>query len=110
MSEHTPGPWTLSRNLGPWTSSAGHVHHTIERGSHGCINVEQSAGDEAEANARLIVAAPEMLEALRTIVDRSVLGAPGNPFGEQARAAIAKATGAGGATTDTEAPRLGRPD
>ena len=52
--------------------------------------------DELEANARLITAAPELLEALNATL--AVFRANGDNFGKaaqlKARAAIAKATGA----------------
>lgn len=64
-STHTPGPWALSRNIGPLTSAAGHVHHTIELGGRGCFTVEQKAGEKAEANVRLMAVGPELLQALR---------------------------------------------
>jgi hypothetical protein len=67
MSKHTPGPWQLikpgigyfddlkaleGRTWGVAADSFGDKLHTIVRGTE-------------EANARLIAAAPEMLEALR---------------------------------------------
>lgn len=49
----TPGPWTF--NDDDWSVEAG--HHII------C----EMHGDNAEANARLIAAAPELLEALKAL-------------------------------------------
>ena len=59
-SNYTPGPWYTK-----------HGHISSLRSSHGCTiaNCNRSArgisDDEAEANAHLIAAAPEMLEALK---------------------------------------------
>jgi hypothetical protein len=57
-TKHTPGPWivkTYTPNHGCW-------NHWIQS-KHGPSNT-----DEAEANARLIAAAPELLEALKELV------------------------------------------
>jgi hypothetical protein len=102
MSKHTPGDWVIDQ--------------TPERAlsifdSDSCgILIAEIAGDadhpEVEANARLIAAAPELLEALRAVVKShddvnfAASGALGydlpqpdedSPIG-LARAAIAKAT------------------
>ena len=75
MSKHTPGPWESARN----NSHRGSIA-TI----HGCSNKDwvevwspNMWGPEEvnEANARLIAAAPELLEALKTCVN--VLTEPG---------------------------------
>lgn len=56
MSEHTPGPWGIDRSIGVWIM-AGSLHvATIPRAAD---------GDWSPANARLIAAAPDMLEALK---------------------------------------------
>lgn len=51
--------------------------------------------EEAKANARLIAAAPELLEALNDLVESAEVGTAAilNPLVEKARAAVAKATG-----------------
>lgn len=85
MSKHTPGPWVASLTLGYG-----------EAGEHG-IPIAREKDDllvahvYGAANARLIAAAPDLLEALELVVDiteRAGLGAVLN-----ARAAIAKAKG-----------------
>jgi hypothetical protein len=83
----TPGPWAF--NDDDWTVEAG--HHII------C----EMHGENAEANARLIAAAPTMYEALKAI---NAMTSPGHrTFDEmirdmgyacdRARAALAKAEG-----------------
>ena len=93
MTDHTPGPW-----------------HVIEaRGSHSIDSVDVRVAKvarngvddvEGEANARLIAAAPDLLEALYLlVVDVRVAEVDkdgGMRFSERIRhaeAAIAKATG-----------------
>jgi hypothetical protein len=84
---HTPGPWQTDRN---------NVHHH-------CLNNDWvevwspeafGASEETmEANARLIAAAPELLEALQTLMG-PIDGLQANlDAAAKARAAIAKATG-----------------
>lgn len=61
---HTPGPWTH------YDDSAASVHrHDIVAKGKTVARVYCTQGDELEdaANARLIAAAPEMLEALQGI-------------------------------------------
>lgn len=85
MSKHTPGPWTAQPNGAIW------VGDTL-------ISVCAIAPEEATANANLIAAAPDLLEALQLVVDK--IGTDFELYSEQqfaidnARAAIAKATGA----------------
>jgi len=82
MSGHTPGPW-FSDGLG-WI-----------RNSTETIAALNLIRDEQWANARLITAAPDLLEALRDMVHFAGLISSGDEFPEieRARAAIAKATG-----------------
>lgn len=84
-SKHTPGPWiaTASDN-GEWGIDAA--------SGWGIATVAGSAGDgpgndESDANARLIAAAPELLEALEHLVDQgekqrkaAVFGGSLHPF------------------------------
>lgn len=99
MSQHTPGPW----RVGPYP---GHVESMDGRLVAGCMG-RQSAKDSDdtnavnEANARLIAAAPELLEALEDVMERFGtqlrLQGYGREFKEEmldkARAAIAQAKG-----------------
>ena len=96
MSTHTPGPWRLTVP----------TMHRFPVANVGVINVWSKvcpALDEAEANARLIAAAPRMLAALRAMTEHYVRLAASGDCGNwdpkteaeviEARAAIAKAEG-----------------
>lgn len=111
---HTPGPWQLEPTDGTirarW-SSAFRPEHSNQMGDYlGSIvcGLAQAVGGwptlgrqfaipEAEANARLIAASPELLDAL-TILEKAFVVAVGDtsPFAKEAlapaRAAIEKAT------------------
>ena len=92
MSKHTPGPWSYIGNGDVVARSENYCG-----GEKDIASVFLTANDEDEANSRLIAAAPDLLEALREVLN--------NPAGDydasdgyenavkQARAAIAKATG-----------------
>lgn len=111
MSKHTPGPWEI--NWYECTMSRRDVEHAKSKGnlnakvgdvlwrapsSIGPCGIEHShwGGDlltVEEADARLIAAAPELLEALKNLVQvASHLDACQGTV-EEARAAIAEATG-----------------
>ena len=93
MSEYTPGPWTVEE-YGEDDCPALVIHKDTE--SRVCFMATPgSHGDPAkiEADARLIAAAPDLLEALRDLVSEWDDGLD-DPFWNAARAAIAKATGA----------------
>ena len=86
---HTPGNWLALPNAdGSFTVGAINPDGgwTVI-----CLrNQFESRAEEFKANARLISAAPELLEALQTLVDKLGGAAPG---WVPAYAAIAKATG-----------------
>ncbi len=109
----TPGPWKAHNDI---------VTADIPRGEYRTTAVAYTGdewrhlgglcyGDEEDANARLIAAAPEMYEALRSMVAGfkpftfRPVGAPGSPAREEqdeqnrahaaARAALAKVEGRG---------------
>jgi len=86
---HTPGPWTISHeNFGHFKLDAGDV--SIIDGCGYC----DSPWLSSEADARLIAAAPDLLEALKKMLDVWEHGGL-KPYPiAKARAAIAKATGA----------------
>ncbi len=100
-SKHTPGPWSVGTR---GDGTPGYVYCDNELGSAVAIvygkPLEYTVFSRAEeiANARLIAAAPDLLEALRyyaspeTWTINQVEG-PDGDYGAKARAAIAKATG-----------------
>ena len=99
MSEakHTPGPW----EFGPSHSSTGLAGQLVVRPAgefpHGewVADVGSMYDDHREANARLIAAAPDLLAALQKVVNHADAGTAAilDRLVEEARAAIAKATG-----------------
>ena len=107
MSAHTPGPWRITDRYGVLTDQVGIDGRTVctvwaRQQGHRPSGVDTEPWPEGEANARLIAAAPELLDALRAAVD--LYGKPGGPWNvpgsvgtwiEQARAAIAAATATG---------------
>ena len=106
-AKHTPGPWTKADRLnGPWWHISS--DHTIGgnrclsgKQAIACVHGESKKGSAAyaemfEANARLIAAAPELLDALKAMVEAHPVPSTAckeRPAYEQAIAAIAKATG-----------------
>lgn len=91
MAEHTRGPWSVSEE---WGAERGEplelCFHSIQD-SEGKFVSSTWAGPH-EANARLIAAAPELLEALQEIMVDLCAGYEG-PTVDKAYAAIAKALG-----------------
>jgi hypothetical protein len=96
-SAHTPGPWevngTTIETIASPSVVIGRAYDAEDSGG----GVESNS--EAEANARLIAAAPELLAALRGLVEDYEGAYGGNDEDApkaltDARAAIAKATGA----------------
>ena len=88
---HTPGPWR-------WTNT-GYRHLKTNAGADvhdfgcGCCSC---TGDLSDADARLIAAAPELLEALESMVEMVEMNGFGKAYAmDIARAAIAKARGQG---------------
>ncbi len=93
---HTAGPWSVSDETD--------IYGTENDPANGCIGrvdvahvYLRTVPGRTEANAALIAAAPDLLAALQSLHDRARLygGTKGGKMDlEQARAAIAKATGA----------------
>jgi hypothetical protein len=89
MSNHTPGPWKVSRRFDVYqdTQVPG-VGGTFVASTKGVSELPESVNEVCEADAKLIAAAPELLKALQDIlIFDSALSQ------ENARAAIRKATG-----------------
>jgi hypothetical protein len=95
MSAHTPGPWKSHFEDAYFVTGPdlGRVAMMMNlKGAHGMGG--RRSGKEAAANCRLISAAPDMLAALSNLL-RVIDGEGGTRPNarEEARAAIAKATG-----------------
>jgi len=92
-TKHTPGPWTIGdENNQHVEICIGDAVANLERQDRYGLHMVFSR-EEMRANARLIVAAPELLEALCDMVsDRNELSDGTLCF---AKAAIDKATGEG---------------
>jgi len=87
VSKHTPGPWKFGKD--------GAIEHNNVQiyidGADGTLIVY---GQVKDADARLIAAAPDLLESLKDMVDLVELMCPfDGPQQRKARAAIARATG-----------------
>ena len=97
MREHTPGPWNIRKvptgRMGrDWSEIPGVVTcHSFERNGETQCGVYMS-----EANARLIAAAPDLLDALKMVLDdpEALQGRPRTY--ECVMEAIQKATGGEG--------------
>lgn len=88
-TQHTPGPWRYVRENGSPTTGP----HMISGAIPGYLaEVRDCGSGDVAANARLIAAAPELLEALRLVVDTVENGGwPGATI-VVAKGAIEKAT------------------
>jgi hypothetical protein len=90
MSQHTPGPWEIDQAIRHgftvYSQQAGFiVGYMDEEGRYGAV--------ESEANARLIAAAPDLLEALEELLVQREGHYSTQTAWDKARAAIAKARG-----------------
>ena len=87
MSKHTPGPWRFEPHSVDSNYMLIYCSNTPGEGD----NVRGYCG---AANARLIAAAPDLLEALQRLIESGDVRDAGEAGAlKQARAAIAKATG-----------------
>lgn len=104
MNIHTPGPWTFSQSAQYgdtrfYVAQADGAPYTPHYSDVATL-IAETVNDERksiqEANARLIAAAPELLDALRYVVavyDKGTCGSTVEMAFDRARAAIAKAEG-----------------
>lgn len=96
MSKHTPGPWLVGEHrigLDGDASEIDVVSKGDSHGDHSICTVDEAWEGCIEANARLISAAPDMLEALKKMTFWADLSPANDWIETEAKAAIAKATG-----------------
>ena len=99
MSKHTPGPWVVVGRLTKYVEARLVGRLIQEVAACGPTMADEGYGKQQEANARLIAAAPDLLEALQDVdalwMHHSVAHGDGKigPLHEKVIAAIAKATG-----------------
>lgn len=93
-TKHTPGPWSVVNEHDEVTVIAGeHISHGFKVRYEIARDVGGHRGDEY-ANARLIAAAPDLLEAIQALLRKVECGTALHcDLCDAARAAIAKATG-----------------
>lgn len=85
MSKHTPGPWAFCNDT-LCQANGKYLHLGVWQESNGI-------GKAAEANKRLIAAAPDLLAALEMVVRGYGVTFQDAAIRDAASAAIAKATG-----------------
>lgn len=91
MSNHTPGPWRIERQnpsptTGEWMIAGSAPGYLAE--------IRDCGSGDPSANARLIAAAPDLLEALEAIRRYpKIREYVGSELADKADAAIAKARG-----------------
>lgn len=83
MTKHTPGPWRYVD---------GYFDCDVWAGNKKVLSYERHPTDEDRANARLVAAAPAMLEALQRLLIEREGHFSTRPAWDKARAAIASAT------------------
>ena len=92
---HTPSPWSAHVDIHPNDSNLSDIRilepstATESLTANTIAVLNQNMGSEAIANARLIAAAPDMLDALQAIVD--AFGDQDSLLIDQCKAALAKA-------------------
>jgi hypothetical protein len=104
-TNHTPAPWTYDKlqDLCKFNIFASGFNTAMCQVTVMESSTRRVTGSEVEANARLIAAAPELLEALNAIVKRAedpALCDDTDTLLRNARTAIAKATGEQPCTTN----------
>jgi hypothetical protein len=106
MQKHTPGPWTAKDESGQyfcdhdWHAESDSASLSCSAPIHAngevvAIAVTEGWSDaKIDANARLIAAAPDLLDALESLVEGMDASGIKGSYLESARAAIAKARSA----------------
>ena len=90
MREHTPGPWMSHvDNQSEYT----HVITALIRPATSSIIADVVKHPNSEADARLIAAAPELLEQLKFLVESCEEAGWHKSITEESRTVIAEATG-----------------
>ena len=94
MKTHTPGPWTHGKQCANIGNNHFYVVGPPSRPAVANVWISPGHLDEADADARLIAVAPDLLEACKMFVD-ACENAPSKTAAavRMARAAIAKAEG-----------------
>jgi hypothetical protein len=93
MSGHTKGPWIANQENGPFNSNSAYTHNWNVL-PLGLVDGEEGFGLLNEHDARLIAAAPELLEALKDALETLdnysdvVDGTDGQPAPNRAMSAI----------------------
>jgi hypothetical protein len=98
---HTPGPWEISdngtadRGTGAWAcDEIWQTHNDTDQRLIASVHYVDGTNSECQANARLIAAAPELLEAVQHVLLASEDGGDMNDVDwKMLRAAIQKAKG-----------------
>ena len=88
MSKHTSGPWETSNRFDIYSESGYFIGCTC-----GNLTLPKSVELIDEANAKLIAAAPELLEACKEALDFLRICAINNLVNRQLKEAIEKAEG-----------------
>ena len=100
--QHTPGPWKAARNKSYWEVVVPWPEQTLDEADEYSPSVAYAWGgteQQAEANASLIAAAPDLLVALQALFalpeydGTKVTSLHRISVKEKVRAAISKATG-----------------
>lgn len=90
MSAHTPGPWHLVL----WNRSIERIKYQPAEVQIGVKTLRVGNGADSDADARLIAAAPDLLEALKLVLEVGLADENGAGAASDAiHAAIAKAEG-----------------
>ncbi|MFA6509963.1 MAG: hypothetical protein WCV62_05860 [Candidatus Peribacteraceae bacterium] len=66
---HTPGPWIVVDNVGEFAIDSPVESNNGDESIEVCMISHQDEDPQVRANARLIAAAPELLEALKELID-----------------------------------------